>query len=1123
MSDLLTSGGFPDCQFLRILEEKVGEKHDIEFDFLGKLRDFRERVSQEVCHINELFPEYTPHDERYHLTGLFHVADALLTENMLKEMHLTELFVLAVSLYGHDWGMAIGKDEKEYILTGKPPRGVDLSELWILPDEFERVRRFAGQQMLDIGDDGYLQRMSIEMWREYVRWTHATRSSERVQRFFAPIDGGIADAASRVCESHWLSLDELQNPNTYPVNFGVRHETANLRALAVYLRLSDLFDFADDRTPYVMWKFVSPRDTRSKMEWNKHRALRPITCPSYQDGRIVQVDGGTNNPEVYAALEDLRIYCEQQLRGCTDILARMNDSRHGLNLYHIDWRIATRGFKPVSISFEFDRKRMFEILSDEIYQGDAYVFLRELLQNSVDAIRMRREVLRRREHPSSDFGEIYVCVNHGENGDAVITFRDNGIGMDEYVIKNYLAMAGKSYYTSTDFERQGLKMDPISRFGVGILSCFMVADRIEIETYKDPYLQPRGEPLKIVIPAVDRRFRVAIEPQDVPSVGTTVRIFVDGRKVADRHKDKSKNRLDVTGYLSVIAGFVEFPIVVVERARKTVILHPNGDIEKARVAYGEDCQIHKIQLAYPWEEALLPQDLSLARTLFREVRLDIDSDLGLEEYEGALTYLVPKEEAVYVWPSDGGTIPGVAVARRGEPEHSEKILRFASGWGYWQGLRYISMSRSADHFRAYAVYRNGILIPRARAPKIRGRNAGKHVGVLPVPHLAVNLKKSQAPGTNLARTNLLYQKERWDSSLIERFTRNVCDRSLRHLLEMDPAERLYAMGRLVGMHGLSVERLWEIFPHQHWPMAFLDAGGKITAKEWWELRTESVTTFPEAPEPKFLGKELSELIQSRWLRRKNYSGLMTKWQGESCVPIWDWVGSLSIACAGDVCRTALRKTHVASRVRFLEPCWRDDLPLAQGILVPVPVSEKASDAKAALEMAIEDPGALSPSDQLLLETEYGSSWLDWELVLEFAPPFEHYFAYGWELLNKKHRLTQILMRIEAGIELAKISGGTLPGDVLGRLEDALGDLEPDKQGISWDDWMIALHHVLSLATDLGLVSNTEVKKVSVSQEDFIPGSLVSGGSGLVMPDDDDLSPDPEVRGFGLPIKDIVSR
>ena len=32
------------------------------------------------------------------------------------------------------------------------------------------------------------------------------------------------------------------------------------------------------------------------------------------------------------------------------------------------------------------------------------------------------------------------------NGDARVTWSDDGLGMDAYIVRNYLAVAGKSYY-----------------------------------------------------------------------------------------------------------------------------------------------------------------------------------------------------------------------------------------------------------------------------------------------------------------------------------------------------------------------------------------------------------------------------------------------------------------------------------------------------------------------------------------------------------------------------------------------------------------------------------------------------------------------------------------------------
>ena len=81
-------------------------------------------------------------------------------------MNPAELFVLAVALYGHDWGMAVSEQEKQYILIWELPEGMREEDFWILPDEHDRLTQFAHEKRLTIGADGRLEQIPIAMWRE---------------------------------------------------------------------------------------------------------------------------------------------------------------------------------------------------------------------------------------------------------------------------------------------------------------------------------------------------------------------------------------------------------------------------------------------------------------------------------------------------------------------------------------------------------------------------------------------------------------------------------------------------------------------------------------------------------------------------------------------------------------------------------------------------------------------------------------------------------------------------------------------------------------------------------------------------------------------------------------------
>jgi hypothetical protein len=986
-------------------------------------------------------------------------------------MNSAELFVLAVALYGHDWGMAVSEIEKEYIVTGCPPEGVTIEDLWILSDEQHRFSKFSHEQWLKI--DG--KQIATEIWREYVRQTHAFRSGERVRRFFDPIDPGIADASSRICIGHWLNFEDIEDYRSYPPDFSVLRETVNLRALTVYLRLVDLLDLADDRTPYVIWKFVAPRDARSKMEWAKHRALRPVTCPPYQAGRIIRVDGSTDDHEVYAALEDLRIWCGEQLRGCNDLLARMNDPRHKLDLYHIDWRVAPRGFNPVSIQFEFDRERMFEILSDEIYQGDPYVFLRELLQNSIDAIRMRREVLQRKGIDPGNLGVIRVTVEHGTGGDAIVTWQDDGIGMDEYIVRNYLAVAGKSYYTSSDFEREGLKMDPISRFGVGILSCFMVADRIQIETFKEPYLPPRGDPIRITIPAVRRQFRIETLPQEGAQYGTTVRVFVEGKKIPSDEQGKPAQPLDVTGYLSIVAGFVEFPIIIKEGDRKTIVLQPKQDPNTARQRFGKGFQIHQLDLSYPWDEAIMPQDISTAREFLREQRWDIASDLGLEGYDGVLSYLIPINDRIDM---RYGRFNIAEVITRGQVESSQKQVRRRGHWDSYYWPETVGVSRTGRHSPRYAVYRDGILLSTTSPPSLAETHF--YFGVLPIPRIVVNLPKSKVPRVDLARTRLLEQPEHWDAPIFQAHLHRLLEISMKELLAIDPAERWYQLGRLIAFHNIEPDNLWQVFSHEHWPLPFLEAGGRLIFSEWQEMSSHAIYECP-----KLLRSELIEMSRCQWLTQEKYEGPLLQWTGERCVVAdFAYAESSVVRVAGKLWEIPVNKSHCFAAIRFLRPPWEDNPPLFQKVWLPIDVPRDLPEVEAVLEKTSRDPTLLDPLEiKILHQRLVQSSAIRFPDIIDFPPPFGGSFAYGFSLLNLKHPITQCLLQFLATFELLK-NRIILPKDKTGNLEDVLNLL-----WTTWEEFFDNLRRIWLLAHEMQLLYVDKIEELIPAQEEFVPGTF----------------------------------
>lgn len=121
-------------------------------------------------------------------------------------------------------------------------------------------------------------------------------------------------------------------------------------------------------------------------------------------------------------------------------------------------------------NFKVDLKGIIRLLSDNLYSSDK-VFLRELLQNATDAI-----VARKRVDSACPEAKITVTYRRKGNG-AELIFADNGIGLTKEEIHAFLSVIGQSSKRDDT-----VRNSYIGQFGIGLLSCFLVANEIKVIT-----------------------------------------------------------------------------------------------------------------------------------------------------------------------------------------------------------------------------------------------------------------------------------------------------------------------------------------------------------------------------------------------------------------------------------------------------------------------------------------------------------------------------------------------------------------------------------------------------------------------------------------------------------------
>lgn len=170
------------------------------------------------------------------------------------------------------------------------------------------------------------------------------------------------------------------------------------------------------------------------------------------------------------------------------------------------------GIKMESYNFKVDLKGIIRLLSDNLYSSDQ-VFLREILQNAVDAIAARKKTDKEYKE-----GKITVTYRRMKSG-AQFTFADNGIGLNKEEIHSFLSVIGQS--SKRD---ETMRNSFIGQFGIGLLSCFLVANEIKVLTRS-----VREEQAYQWVGKSDGSY-VITEPKKKVEVGTQIQLKLTGSK-----------------------------------------------------------------------------------------------------------------------------------------------------------------------------------------------------------------------------------------------------------------------------------------------------------------------------------------------------------------------------------------------------------------------------------------------------------------------------------------------------------------------------------------------------------------------------------------------------------------
>ncbi|MES0489392.1 MAG: hypothetical protein ABUK01_05325 [Leptospirales bacterium] len=447
--------------------------------------------------IIETFPTYTLHNGQHQLNILNLYADLL--GSKLKKLSSLEAAILILSALFHDIGMVFNKEERENL------KEEDLSPQFLVDNPSARLLQNENGDMND------------ELAEWYCRWSHAKRVwvyLDQIDELLKWDGTNFRQELAQVCFSHNEKANYIET-DAISSNFW---NSADLKFCAIILRLADILDFDKSRSPESVYKYLGLDKPKSRLaknshkEWSKHLASGGFDFKGWSNTSTYTLyyKASPDHPAVENDINDFLDIIENEMQECRAALRSCSDKWKDFILPEkIDrTNIYSQGYTTGSFKFSLDQKQILNLLMGENLYENPFVFMRELIQNAMDTTRYRKK--HETHITKSGYAIQPIKVSSwDDSGFKWVRIDDFGMGMTLQQIEKYFLKIGNSLYNSDEFKVSKLdysKVDkdftPVSRFGIGILSCFLVADVIEVSTKSVYCDKDENHPIRLTLQGI---------------------------------------------------------------------------------------------------------------------------------------------------------------------------------------------------------------------------------------------------------------------------------------------------------------------------------------------------------------------------------------------------------------------------------------------------------------------------------------------------------------------------------------------------------------------------------------------------------------------------------------------
>ncbi|MBQ8327580.1 MAG: hypothetical protein IJX86_10940 [Lachnospiraceae bacterium] len=391
--------------------------------------------------------------------------------------------------------------------------------------------------------------MSKMIRSEFIRQTHHTRSADNIFALKKKISGVIGDIYSNnfvedladICRCHGEDLECIFELQTQRKDW--KGENSNIQFIAILLRLGDVIHFDSGRAPLSLFAEKQITDETSFKHWNAK--FQELSFEFYCDNNNIKIKymAYCKEPEIYYFIQDYLDWVDNEIDNYYILKNKWGANRItdfekynlplGGQVDRSEVKYDKDNFIPnKDMKFVLHQAKILELLMGVQLYKDKYLCIREIYQNALDASKCMLAFNKKNgksENLNIEFGIGTEMIQGKEQ--KYIYCLDHGTGMNSYIINNYLLHIGNSYYKSKDFAKKntdwGYDVKPTSQFGIGILSGYMLADKIGITTV---YYEGSSPTLSFILEGASEHFYYIkpsrIDEEQIGTHGTLVKLYL---------------------------------------------------------------------------------------------------------------------------------------------------------------------------------------------------------------------------------------------------------------------------------------------------------------------------------------------------------------------------------------------------------------------------------------------------------------------------------------------------------------------------------------------------------------------------------------------------------------------